>query len=212
VSSYYSYERPELVAEVPQGTQRLLDIGCGEGAMSAAIRRDRGVREIWGVEIVEDVAEKARKNPAIDRFLAGNIEELVHDLPESYFDCIVAGDVLEHLVDPWATLAELRKRLKPGGRIISSIPNIRNFSFLAQLVFGGRFRYKESGVMDRTHLRFFARKDMVDLFAGAGFEGVRVSPARKKGALKQALRVLLGDFITKVFLITATCAASDSDE
>ena len=82
MSSYYSYERPELVAEVPQGTQRLLDIGCGEGAMSAAIRRDKGVSEIWGVEIVADVAEKAKENPALDKLFVGNIEQLVHELPE----------------------------------------------------------------------------------------------------------------------------------
>ena len=108
MSSYYSYERPELVAEVPEGAKRVLDIGCGAGAMSAAIKRDKGSDEIWGVEIVADVAEKAKENPALDKLFVGNIEQLVHELPEEYFDCIVAGDVLEHLVDPWTTLAELR--------------------------------------------------------------------------------------------------------
>lgn len=203
MNSYYTYERPELVAEVPEDAKRILDIGCGAGAMSAAIRRDKGAEVIWGVEIVTDVAEQAKENPAIDNLLVGNIEELVHELPVEYFDCIVAGDVLEHLVDPWTTLAELHKRLKPDGKIISSMPNIRNFSFLVQLIFGGRFRYRDSGVMDRTHLRFFTRKDMIDLFSGAGFAHVHVVPARKKGPLKQATRKFLGDFITKVYLITA---------
>jgi 2-polyprenyl-3-methyl-5-hydroxy-6-metoxy-1,4-benzoquinol methylase len=202
--NYYHYERPELVAEVPQNAVRVLDIGCGAGAISAAMKRDRGVQEVWGVEIVTDVADEAKQNPALDKVLVGSIEELVHELPESYFDCIMAGDVLEHLIDPWATLAELQKRLKPGGVIISSMPNIRNFSFILKLLFTGRFQYRDSGVMDRTHLRFFGRKDMVDLFEGAGFEEVQAAPARPKKQLhKQFGRLLFGDLVTKVFLIKA---------
>jgi predicted TPR repeat methyltransferase len=202
---YYKHERPELVAHVSQSARRVLDLGCGEGAMSAAIKRDCHAQEIWGVEIVESVAEKARNNPALDKVLCGDLETLVEDLPDGHFSHIIAGDVLEHLVDPWAVLAKLRSKLDAGGLFICSIPNIRNFSFIAKLVLKGRFEYKDSGVMDRTHLRFFARKDVELLFTGAGFSSISIEPVRPKKSLgKKILRAVFGDFVLKGFLVTAS--------
>ncbi len=203
-NDYYHHERPELVALVPQDAGRVLDVGCGAGAMSAAIRRERGAGELWGMEIVPSMAKKAEANPALDKVLAGNVEERVAELPEGYFDCIVAGDVLEHLVDPWATLARLHAALKPGGLFICSIPNIRNLSFILKLLFKGSFEYKDSGVMDRTHLRFFARRDVEQLFRGAGFEHPEVSKLRPKpGLFKVLARAVFGDLVIKGFLVTA---------
>jgi len=202
---YYSHERPELVAHVSQRARRVLDLGCGEGAMSAAIKRDCAAQEIWGVEIVEAVAEKAQNNPALDKVLCGNLEALVEELPDGHFSHIIAGDVLEHLVDPWAVLAKLRSKLESGGLFICSIPNIRNFSFIAKLLVKGRFEYKDSGVMDRTHLRFFARKDVELLFTDAGFSCVSIAPVRpKKSPGKKLLRAVFGDFVLKGFLVTAS--------
>lgn len=201
---YYHYERPELVVQVPQGAARVLDVGCGAGAMAAAIRRDRGATEVWGMEVVPEVAAEAEANPALDKVLTGDAGQLVEQLPKAYFDCIVAGDVLEHLVDPWVVLARLRESLAPGGVFVCSIPNIRNFSFILKLLFGKRFEYKDSGVMDRTHLRFFARKDVQLLFEGAGFRSISIGPVRpKKGFLKRLARALFGDLVIKGFLITA---------
>jgi len=208
---YYRHERPELVAQVPSGVGRVLDVGCGAGAMSAAIRRDRGAGELWGMELVPEMAAAAEANPALDKVLAGDVEQRVDELPEAYFDCIIAGDVLEHLVDPWKALARLRASLKPEGVLICSIPNIRNLSFLFKLLFAGRFEYKESGVMDRTHLRFFARRDVELMFEDAGFRSVQVSPVRPKKSLgKRIARAVFGDLVIKGFLITATNGASSA--
>jgi 2-polyprenyl-3-methyl-5-hydroxy-6-metoxy-1,4-benzoquinol methylase len=201
---YYAQERPELVALVEHGARRVLDIGCGAGKVSAAIRRDRSAREIWGVELVPEVAERARDNPALDRVLCGDISELVVDLPVASFSHIVAGDVLEHLVDPWTALARLRACLEPGGTFICSIPNIRNLSFIMKLLVTGRFEYKDAGVLDRTHLRFFGRKDIVQMFREAGFTDIRIGPVRpKKKLIKRVGRALLGDLVVKGFLVTA---------
>lgn len=202
---YYAHERPELVAHVSRRARRVLDLGCGEGAMSAAIKRDCAAQEIWGIEIVEAVAEKARNNPALDRVLCGNLEALVEELPDGHFSHIIAGDVLEHLVDPWAVLVKLRSKLESDGLFICSIPNIRNFSFIAKLLVKGRFEYKDSGVMDRTHLRFFARKDVELLFTDAGFSRVSIAPVRPKNSLgKKLSRAVFGDFVLKGFLVTAS--------
>jgi 2-polyprenyl-3-methyl-5-hydroxy-6-metoxy-1,4-benzoquinol methylase len=203
--NYYRHERPELVALVSKAAPCVLDLGCGAGAMSAALKRERKVLESWGVELVAEMAEQARQNPALDRVLCGDLGDLVDELPEGHFSHIIAGDVLEHLVDPWTVLEGLRTRLAPGGLFICSLPNIRNFSFLAKLLFAGRFEYKDHGVMDRTHLRFFARKDIQLLFTGAGFCKVEIRPVRPKDRLhKKLARLLFGDLILKGFLVTAS--------
>ena len=202
---YYSHERPELVRQVPVGPGHVvLDLGCGAGALSSALKRSGRADEAWGVEVVAQVAERAKRNSDLDRVLAGDIARLVDDLPEAYFSHVIAGDVLEHLVDPWTVLAKLRLRLRPGGRFICSLPNIRNLSFITRLLVAGRFEYRESGVMDRTHLRFFARKDALKLFVDAGFVEVAIEPARPKARIGYRLaRAVLGDLIVKSLLVTA---------
>jgi len=88
--------------------------------------------------------------------------------------------------------------------LICSIPNIRNLSFILKLLFKGSFEYRDSGVMDRTHLRFFARKDVQQLFRGAGFEQPQISKLRPKPGLVKAIgRMLFGDLVIKGFLVTA---------
>lgn len=202
--TYYHHARPELVDAFDGEAGRVLDLGCGAGMVSAAIRARCSPREIWGVEVVPEVAEQARGNPALDRVLCGDISGLIADLPPASFSHIVAGDVLEHLVDPWTVLARLRGCLVPGGRFICSIPNIRNLSFILELLFRRRFAYRDSGVMDRTHLRFFARRDIELMFTDAGYEDIEIGPVRpKKALIKRAGRAIFGDLVIKGFLVTA---------
>ncbi|NNJ72204.1 MAG: class I SAM-dependent methyltransferase [Enterobacterales bacterium] len=202
---YYGNKRPELARLVDNNAATVLDLGCGQGVMSAAIKSERNAKEIWGVEVVEDVAQIAQRNPAFHKVLSGNLEQLIDQIPDNYFSYIIAGDVLEHLVDPWSILAKLRLKLTDDGTFICSIPNIRNISFFVKLLFSGRFEYKDSGVMDRTHLRFFARKDVRLMFEEAGFSDISIGPVRpKKALIKRIGRALLGDLVIKGFLITAS--------
>ena len=202
---YFSHPRPELVAALPASEgNRVLDLGCGSGAMSQGIRDQGKAVEIWGVEINPNAAAAAKQSGALDRVLEGDLEAVMAELPTGHFTHIIAGDVLEHLVDPWQALARLKTCLAPGGQFICSIPNIRNLSFILMLLFKKRFEYRDSGVMDRTHLRFFARKDVHDLFAGAGFTDIRIGPVRPKKKLSWRIgKALLGDLVIKGFLITA---------
>ncbi|MDH3592108.1 MAG: methyltransferase domain-containing protein [Planctomycetota bacterium] len=201
--AYYRHERPELVAHVrPADGNRVLDVGCGAGHVAARIKREQRAGEVWGVEVVEAAAHEARANPAVDEVRSGDLERIVGELPDGHFSHVICGDVLEHLVDPWTALAGLRRKLRPDGRVICSLPNVRNLSFLAMLIFEGSFRYRESGVMDRTHLRWFCRKDARALFEGAGFADVTIGPVRPKRSLSnRASRLLLRDWATKGFLI-----------
>lgn len=202
---YHSHRRPELVAVLPEDpNNRVLDLGCGTGAMSSLIREEHKASEVWGVEKFPDAAQRARDCAALNKVLSGDLEEVIDQIPAEHFTHVIAGDILEHLVDPWVVCEKLRTKLVPGGTFICSIPNIRNISFLLALTFKGRFEYKESGVMDRTHLRFFARKDVHDLFSGAGFVDISINPVRPKTRLSWHIgRAVLGDLVIKGFLVTA---------
>jgi 2-polyprenyl-3-methyl-5-hydroxy-6-metoxy-1,4-benzoquinol methylase len=105
----------------------------------------------------------------VDRLLAMPLEEALPLLADERFDCIVMNDVLEHLVDPWAALRQLRPLLSPAGVVIASIPNVRYFTVFKEYLLEGQWKYQRDGVMDRTHLRFFTRKSMVDLFQDSGY-------------------------------------------
>jgi SAM-dependent methyltransferase len=88
---------------------------------------------------------------------------------QGYFDCIVCADVIEHLRDPLAALRKLSLVLGEKGVIIASIPNVRYWGVISMLAEGG-WTYADSGILDRTHLRFFTRREIETLFTEAGFE------------------------------------------
>ncbi|MEN3186776.1 MAG: methyltransferase domain-containing protein [Atribacterota bacterium] len=164
-SSYYAFSRPEVRALIPHGCQRILDVGCGEGNLGGMLKEERQC-EVWGVEINFQVAAEAEKK--LDRVLVGNYEELVTELPEAYFDCVIFADVLEHFVDPWKALEETRRVLKEGGYIVASVPNVRHWSVIQSLL-EGEWNYQEAGILDRSHLRFFTGRSLMELFRGRGF-------------------------------------------
>jgi 2-polyprenyl-3-methyl-5-hydroxy-6-metoxy-1,4-benzoquinol methylase len=175
---YFAKPRPAMLPFVPAGARRILDIGCGEGSFAARLREERGA-QVWGVEL--DPAAAAAAAARLDRVLTGDITALARDLPDGGFDCIVMNDLLEHLLAPGDLLVTLRAKLAPGGCVVASIPNVRSFANLWNLVVHGEWRYTDEGILDRTHLRFFTRASMGRLFAESGYRLTRqvgVTPTR----------------------------------
>jgi O-antigen biosynthesis protein len=109
----------------------------------------------------------------LDQVLCANLNQtsvidVLKDFDKASFDYIVCADVLEHLIDPWKVLAELVTYLKPNGRFVTSIPNVRHWSVWLPLILRGHWEYREAGIMDSTHLRFFTRRSAAALLNGAG--------------------------------------------
>lgn len=168
---YFRQTRPEMIPFVPTTAERILDIGCGEGGFGGALKEQRKA-EVWGIELVPSAAETARER--LDRVLTGEILLCFNELPEHYFDCVTCNDVLEHLIDPYQVLLRIKHLLTPGGTVVCSIPNIRYFRSLYNFAIRGEWRYEDAGIMDKTHLRFFTRKSILEMFASLGFRILRI--------------------------------------
>jgi 2-polyprenyl-3-methyl-5-hydroxy-6-metoxy-1,4-benzoquinol methylase/tetratricopeptide (TPR) repeat protein len=170
---YYEHPRRELLPAIPQRARRILDVGCGAGALGKLLKEERGVEEVCGVEFIEEAYERACK--VLDRVLLGNIEEMALPWDDGHFDCIICADVLEHLTDPSAVLAKLNRVLAPHGVIVISVPNARFFDVIQMLSYGS-WTYCEQGIMDATHLRFFTRTDLRTMIENGGMDTIEILP------------------------------------
>ncbi len=202
--SYYSGVRDDLISLIPPGTRRVLEIGCAAG-MTGRRLKELGFEEVVGVEVLADVARKAL--PFYDRVIVGDVEKTELPYEEGHFDCILYGDVLEHLVDPWKVLAAHNRSLRTGGAIICSIPNVRHYKHLKKLLIRGEWEYGEAGLLDRSHLRFFTIKSIEEMVEGAGFEMAtmikRPSGAKWLKWLNRALGNSFVDHLVLQYLFTA---------
>ena len=142
---------------------RVLEIGCACGATLREIGHRNPTANLYGVELNEKAAEVAAPFATI---LSMDVERLDPAEIKERFDYIIMGDVVEHLLDPWAAIQNMRELLVPGGAIVASIPNVAHISNLYN-VLGGRWTYEDIGLLDRTHFRFFTRQEIIKLFEGA---------------------------------------------
>jgi SAM-dependent methyltransferase len=171
-TEYYAQSRPEMLRFIPKDTRRLLDIGCGEGRFGEAVKKMLPDCETWGVEPTPDAASSAATRN--DRILARPLDDLA-ELPDGHFDVVTMNDVLEHLPYSEPALAVVRRVLRPDGRLVLSLPNVRYYLNVRDLIFKKDWRYQDFGILDRTHLRFFTEKSAVRLLEENGFETVSVT-------------------------------------
>lgn len=166
---YYANARSEMLKFVPQQYSRVLEIGCGEGRFASLLDK---ASELWGVEPDPTAARLASQR--MHRVLNGTYDEVASRIPAQYFDVIVCNDVIEHMVEPESFLMSVRDKLTQGGRLIASLPNMRHWEGLYELLVKKDWRYRQSGLLDRTHLRFFTKISMARLFTQAGFAIERI--------------------------------------
>ena len=156
--------REDLAARVPEGTGSVLDVGCSRGATAPSLRA-RGVRWIAGIE--PDPEDASAASEAYDRVLCARLEEVGDDFA-GRFDAILFGDVLEHLEDPSEALARVRPWLTPAGVVVASVPNLGHWAVVDDLL-RGRFDYVPYSILSGTHVRFFTRRTVEDLFEACGY-------------------------------------------
>lgn len=168
---YFSLARAEMLKYIPENARTILDVGCGEGLFGRGIKQKRNA-EVWGVELDTIAAEKARDN--IDKVINGDVFLIFDSLPDHYFDCIVFNDVLEHLIDPYSLLLKMKSKLSKEGVIVCSIPNLRYFYKFRDFLLSKDWKYEEEGIFDRTHLRFFTFKSIINMFNSLDYEILKI--------------------------------------
>jgi SAM-dependent methyltransferase len=156
-----------LVVELVEPGSRVLEFGCASGYMSQVLR-DRLGASVVGIELDAEAARLAVAH--CDRILIGDAEELDFEaeLGGERFDAVLFADVLEHLRDPAGLLRRVRPLVAESGVVVASIPNVAHASVRLALL-GGSFRYREEGLLDEGHLRFFTREGVQDLFESSGY-------------------------------------------
>lgn len=169
-----------MLGFLPPAPQRLVDIGCAEGLFGAAVKSRFPGCEVWGVEPVSAAAEIAATR--YERVLNARLDA-VSELPDEYFDVVVMNDVLEHMAWPEPALALAKRIMKPQGTLILSLPNVQFLLNVLDLVKRNDWEYRDSGILDRTHFRFYTTRSAKRLLEQNGFQVeqiVGINPMRPK--------------------------------
>jgi len=185
---YYGGVRTEMLHYYPDSGQTMLDIGCGEGLFGKAAK-DRFGAEVWGIDINESSVETAKTH--LDKAFCNDASLMLDELPDGHFDVVYFNDVLEHMVDPYSLLSNIKSKLSDTGIVVASIPNVRYHRVLTQLLLKRDFQYEKAGVMDETHMRWFTQKSIHRMFTNAGYQVNHLDPINKGKSVRPMLYKIL---------------------
>jgi SAM-dependent methyltransferase len=158
----------DLLSILPRMARRVIEIGCSAGALAREYKKLNPATDYVGVEITPQFESLAARY--CDRVEIVDLERLSDAEFDARYraDCWVFGDTLEHMVDPWLILRRIRRGLPADGCVALCVPNARHWSVQVRLA-TGEFRYEDTGLLDRTHLRFFTWTTLGELVRDSGF-------------------------------------------
>ena len=155
---YFGYDRPEMVQFLPDEYSKVLEIGCNVGNFRRFVNKPC---EYWGVEPFEAAANIAKTK--MDKILVDFYDKIEDEIPDNYFDLVIANDVIEHMEQPWNFLKSVKKKMTEKASLILAIPNVRYYENLKKMLFHKDWKYEDCGILDITHLRFFTKKSIIRL-------------------------------------------------
>ena len=158
----------DLLSLIPVDSRRVIEVGCANGALARAWLPLSPTSEFIGIDIDPNYVERASNH--CTRALAADIEAMPEEDFEKLFpsDCWIFGDCLEHLRNPWELLRKIRVRIAGNGCVVTCIPNAQHWS-VQWSILSGNFRYQDSGLLDKTHIRWFTEKTMLEMFSQTGW-------------------------------------------
>jgi 2-polyprenyl-3-methyl-5-hydroxy-6-metoxy-1,4-benzoquinol methylase len=188
----YPSERPDVIARLPSGLGRVLDVGCGRGFFGHALVESGKATSVGGVDISPEAIDHAKGK--LESAYVIDLDQEHVPFPRASFDTLIYADVLEHLKFPWKVVRSQRTLLKPAGRAYCSVPNVGHsrvlFSLLRQ-----RWDYESEGVFDYTHLRFFTRRSVIAMFTTAGYRDVICSRLERSSLKARTVSVMSFDYL-----------------
>ncbi len=212
----YIGPRPDILQLIPSSVLKVLDVGCATGELGKSIKA-RSTVHVTGIEMAPEMAEIARNQ--LDEVFVGDADQILTNglLGNSRFDVIIFADVLEHVPDPWNVLTRAKDYLTHDGIVIASIPNVRHIDTIFNLVFKGYWPYRDRGIHDRTHLRFFTKKNIIELFDNAGMDISKIkvnyriveAPSDKNRFAHRFALPIIREFLAFQYIIVG-CASNRS--
>lgn len=169
---------PAHVIRMTGREKRVLEIGCGPGSISRILFEENKC-EVVGLERDPDAIAKARSyciNVISADLNSEGWIDFLNEMPK--FDVVIAADVLEHLYDPWRVLQQMATYVNTDGYLVISLPHVGHASIISCL-FNDDFQYRNYGLLDRTHIRFFGLKNMETLFSQAKLKIIDVNYVRR---------------------------------
>lgn len=200
---YGDYANEEVLRGLGAIAGRLLDVGSGAGSWAPRLRA-AGATELVALDPSPVAIDRA--SVLYDRTFIGSVEDTeLADLGGELFQVIVAADVLEHLVDPWRALQKLRSWAAPGASLAVSVPNLRFYRLVGNLLLRGEFEYEPYGVRDWTHLRWFTRRSLARALEATGWKPYRWvdSVSLKAALLRSFSQTLANDFMRQQIIVIA---------
>ncbi|MFH1282170.1 MAG: class I SAM-dependent methyltransferase [bacterium] len=188
---YYQQNRNEMLKFIPAEYTRVLEIGCAEGEFISFLKNDS---EKWGVELNVESASRAKNK--FNKLLIGDYFAVKDQLPDDYFDLIICNDIIEHFIDHDKFLASIKSKLRSRGFFVASLPNVRYYKNLYNLLIKKDWQYEEYGVLDSTHLRFFTIKSIRQTFEKHGFVLEMAAGVNKPKSVKTAILFALINILT----------------
>ena len=154
---------PAYVVQLVGSSKRVLEVGCGPGSITKQLTQ-HGQCRVTALELDPEAISKAA--PYCDAIMQADLNSAewpqVLDGAE-LFDVVVAADVLEHLYDPWTALKRMASFINASGYLVVSLPHVGHAAVVSCLI-NGDFQYRDWGLLDRTHIRFFCLKNVEELF------------------------------------------------
>lgn len=193
---YIGHMRSEMAQFLPTEYSKVLEIGCNIGNFRQYVDKSS---EYWGIEPSEQASEIAKTK--MDKVLVGFYDKVANDIPDSYFDLVIANDIIEHMERPWDFLKSIKRKMNERASLVLSIPNVRHYENLKELLFEREWKYVDAGILDITHLRFFTEKSIIRLLNENEFEikkmeGINPLRIRKMcSPIYWLLRLILGSDI-----------------
>lgn len=188
----HEFHNPDLLKFIPATSTQLIEVGCSSGALAREYKKINPACRYIGIDIDESYVKLAARY--CDAAFAMNID----NADENFFsqncmtDCWIFGDTLEHFQNPWGVLEKIRKVIPSNGSVVACIPNAQHWSLIARLCIGD-FRYEKQGLLDKTHLRWFTRQTMIELFRDTGFKVVAGAPRIFNEPLRDRFLPIIGE-------------------
>jgi len=157
--------RSDMILFLPNEYSKVLEIGCNVGNFRQFLSKPC---QYWGIEPFEEAANIAKTK--MDKVLVGFYDNVINEIPDNYFDLVIANDVIEHMEQPWNFLQSIKKKMTEKSSLVLSIPNVRYYDNLKNLLYHKDWKYVDAGILDITHLRFFTEKSIMRLLNENGFE------------------------------------------